>query len=183
MSDKVGRRRAFYIGAIIFAVISAIMTALAGTNIAMDNDGAARAKIPSQTIAFLAMIYLFQLVFSFLYTPLQVMYPLEALRFSVRAKGLAFTSILRTPFGVYSSMVPPIAFANIGWRYYFWPTFWNLLVAAFVYRYCVETSCRTLEELTEIFRSKYPVKTSLSKSEIVIRGDEIIVHEVERLVD
>jgi hypothetical protein len=42
-------------------------------------------------------------------------------------------------------------------------------------------SNRTLEELAEIFRAKYPVKTPFSKSKIVISGDEILIHEVDKV--
>lgn len=42
-----------------------------------------------------------------------------------------------------------------------------------IYFLFVETSKRTLEELTEIFRSKNPVKASLKKTEIVVHGGQV----------
>ena len=43
---------------------------------------------------------------------------------------------------------------------------------AFIYFFYVETRRRTLEELSEIFRAKKPVKTSLSKTQIVMHGSQ-----------
>jgi len=41
-----------------------------------------------------------------------------------------------------------------------------------IFFFFVETKNRTLEELTEIFRSKTPVKTSLKQTEVVTRGQQ-----------
>jgi MFS family permease len=98
LSDRVGRRRSFWIGALMFVVLFPIITALSATNMYTDPNGNIQTKSPAQTRAFLAMIYIFSIAFPFCYTPLQVIYRLECLRFHVRAKGLAFTSFIRNPF-------------------------------------------------------------------------------------
>ena len=43
-----------------------------------------------------AMIYLFQCVYSFGWTPLQALYPVEVLSFEMRAKGMAFSGMFVT---------------------------------------------------------------------------------------
>jgi hypothetical protein len=43
--------------------------------------------------AMVAMIYIFQAVYSFGWTPLQALYPVEVLSFEMRAKGMAFSSL------------------------------------------------------------------------------------------
>lgn len=43
--------------------------------------------------ATVAMIYIFQAVYSFGWTPLQALYPVEVLSFEMRAKGMAFSSL------------------------------------------------------------------------------------------
>ena len=50
----------------------------------------------------------------------------------------------------------------------------------FIYFVFVETKNRTLEELTEVFTAKSPVKFSLQKTEIEIISDEKghVVHEI-----
>jgi hypothetical protein len=47
-------------------------------------------------------------------------------------------------------------------------------------RFYVETRRRTLEELSEIFRSKHPVKTSLEKTHIVMHGKEGVTEVLEK---
>jgi hypothetical protein len=46
--------------------------------------------------ATVAMIYLFQCVYSFGWTPLQALYPVEVLSFEMRAKGMAFSGMFVT---------------------------------------------------------------------------------------
>jgi transposase len=49
-----------------------------------------------------------------------------------------------------------------------------------IYFLFVETSNRTLEELTEIFQARDPVKASLKKTEIVVSGNAVTeVHDKE----
>jgi hypothetical protein len=46
--------------------------------------------------ATVAMVYLFQVVYSFGWTPLQALYPVEVLSFEMRAKGMAFSGMFVT---------------------------------------------------------------------------------------
>jgi Na+/melibiose symporter-like transporter len=158
-----------------------MITPLNATNLTTDSAGAIQAKQPSQARAILALIYIFGLVYSVGYTPLQALYPVECLRYEIRAKGMGVYNISVNFAGFYNQFVTGIAFTNIGWKYYFLFIFWNILTFVFIYFFFVETSNRTIEELTEIFRSQYPVKTSLTKSEIIIRDDQIVVHEVDKV--
>ena len=43
--------------------------------------------------ATVGLIYIFGMVFSFGFTPLQALYPVEVLNFEMRAKGMAFSSL------------------------------------------------------------------------------------------
>jgi hypothetical protein len=47
---------------------------------------------PSVSKAVLAWVYIFQICYSFGWTPLQALYPVEVLSFEMRAKGMAFSS-------------------------------------------------------------------------------------------
>jgi len=51
---------------------------------------------------------------------------------------------------------------------------------AFIYFFYVETRRRTLEELSEIFKSTKPVKASLSKTQIVIHGTDGVTEILEK---
>lgn len=66
-----------------------------------------------------------------------------------------------------------IAFSGAGWKYYFLFIFWDTLEVIVIYFLFVETSKRTLEELTTIFSQKNPVKASLQKDAIFVVGDEV----------
>lgn len=181
LTDKIGRRKQLLFGSIIFAIMFSIITPLSATSLNLDPDGTYTTKSPAQARAFISMVFFFSLAFAFCFTPLQVMYQLEVLPFNTRAMGYAVSTIIRAPLYFYDYNITSIIFRKVGWRYYLWFIVWNILAAVFIYRYVVETKNRTLEELNEIFRSKFPVKTSRSKSNIVIEDEQIIVHETDKL--
>lgn len=74
--------------------------------------------------------------------------------------------------GFYNTFVTEIAFTGASWRYYFLFIFWDAFEVAFIYFLFVETKGKTLEELTEMFRAKKPVVTSLRKTAVVMRTGE-----------
>ncbi|KAA8573440.1 hypothetical protein MFRU_038g00300 [Monilinia fructicola] len=130
------------------------------------------AKSSAASNAEIAMIFLFSFVFAVGWTPLQGLYAVEVLRYESRAKGMALYTLVGNVAGFYNTFVTGIAFSKAGWRYYYLFVFWDLLEAAFIYFFFVETKGRTLEELTEIFNSAKPVQYSLQKS-------EVFIHEIE----
>lgn len=65
-----------------------------------------------------------------------------------------------------------IAFSGAGWKYYFLFIFWDTFEFIIIYFLFVETSKRTLEELTAIFQAKNPKKASLHKDEVFVAGGE-----------
>jgi hypothetical protein len=76
--------------------------------------------------------------------------------------------------------VTGIAFSGAGWKYYFLFIFWDAFEFVFIYFLFVETRRRTLEELSEIFRSRHPVKTSLSKTQIVMHGSQGVTEILDK---
>ncbi|KAF6809825.1 MFS monosaccharide transporter [Colletotrichum sojae] len=155
MTDVVGRRP-LLIYTIIFA--SFCFAIITGTS-KMATDGA-NAGASHATIAF---IFIFGIVFSFGWTPLQSMYIAETLSTETRAKGTAvgnFASAVASTIIQYSSGP---AFLNIKYYFYIVFIFWDLFEAAFIYFFWPETKDRTLEELEEVFSAPNPVKKSLEK--------------------
>lgn len=78
------------------------------------------------------------------------------------------------------TFVTGIAFTHLAWKYYFLFIAWDSLQFLVIYLCYVETKRRTLEELTEIFRSARPVKTSLGTTVVVVRegrGVEVVDDE------
>lgn len=176
-SDKWGRRRHFIYATAGLALVYIVLTPVTATNVITNADGETAARNPRQSIAIIVLIFVYGIVFAIGYTPLQVLYPVECLRYETRAKGMGMGGLAGGLTGFYNRFVSGIAMSAIGWRYYFVFIFWNIGACFFLYYTLVETSGRTLEELTEIFRAQYPVRTSRTKSKIIVQGDEIIVHE------
>ncbi|KAI8799414.1 major facilitator superfamily domain-containing protein [Cladochytrium replicatum] len=115
---------------------------------------------PGSAVAVL-FIYLFGIVFSFGWTPMQVLYPVEIVPYKNRAKGMGLNNLLVNICGFYSSYFTPIAMGSIGWRFYFVYIAWDLMEVFVIWKFFVETKGRTLEELDAIFDSADPVKESL----------------------
>ncbi|ORY17422.1 general substrate transporter [Clohesyomyces aquaticus] len=179
-TDKWGRRPQLLVSTGICVGIFVIVCALVATNVIngpdgkpkVDKEGTPLIKRPGQAKAVIALIFIFGFVFSTGYTPLQQLYPVECLRYESRAKGMAFYNFWVNIANFYNTFVTGIAFSGAGWKYYFLFIFWDIFEFAFIYFFYVETRRRTLEELSEIFRSRTPVKTSLSKTAIVMHGSE-----------
>lgn len=83
--------------------------------------------------------------------PLGTPYTTEILPFSIRAKGIAISTISTYASLCINTWVNPIAMAAISWKYYF------VYIAILIYLLCVayftfpETKGRTLEEVAYVF--------------------------------
>jgi hypothetical protein len=121
--------------------------ALAGRSWLPENDDGRKYHMlmlpsPSRCLAN----YLFSVVYSFTYTPLQGVYPAENLTSSTRAKGLAASGIIVSLFGFINTYAGPIALERMKNRYIFVFVVWDLIETA-IWWFCgVETVGRTIEE-------------------------------------
>jgi hypothetical protein len=95
--------------------------------------------------------------------PLQSMYIAETLDTSTRAKGTAVGNLASNVSSAVIQYSSGPAFANIGAYFYLVFVFWDLVEFGVIYFYWPETKQRTLEELSEVFEAKNPVKKSLEK--------------------
>ena len=111
--------------------------------------------------------------------PLQSMYIAETLATSTRAKGTAVGNISSAVIQYGSGP----AFANIGAYFYLVFVFWDLIEFGVIYLYWPETKERTLEELSEVFEAKNPVKKSLEKRDAatVLNTMDVDVAMVEKM--
>lgn len=109
------------------------------------------------------MIFIFGIVFSFGWTPLQSMYIAETLPTVTRAKGTAIGNLASSLASAVIQYSSGPAFEHIGYYFYLVFLFWDLFEAAFMYFFFPETKDRTLEELAEVFEAKNPVAKSLEK--------------------
>lgn len=156
LTDKLGRRPLLLSTTVFASICFAIIT---GTS-KMALDDPTNHAAANTTVAF---IFIFGIVFSFGWTPLQSMYIAETLPTATRAKGTAvgnFSSSVASTILAYSSGP---AFAHIHYYFYLVFVFWDLFEVMIMYFYFPETKDRTLEELAEVFEAPNPVKKSLEK--------------------
>lgn len=124
LTDRMPRRKVLVWGTFACAVMLAI------------NGGTSRVfgEHPDNTAAgqaALAFYFLFNVVNSFAYTPLQGVVPVEALDTNRRAKGLAFYGFLTGCLGFINTFCTPIANGTIGLNYIWVFVGWD----------CVESVC------------------------------------------
>jgi sugar porter (SP) family MFS transporter len=156
MTDVIGRRPLLLYSIVFASVCFAI---ICGTS-KMATDDPTQTAAANATIAF---IFIFGIVFSFGWTPLQSMYIAETLPTATRAKGTAVGNLASAAASSVIGYSSGPAFEAIGYYYYIVFIFWDLIEAVVIYFYFPETKDRTLEELTEVFEAQNPVKKSLEK--------------------
>lgn len=176
MTDVIGRRPLLLYSIVFASCCFAIITGTSKLSLENpDNHSAANA-----TVAF---IFIFGIVFSFGWTPLQSMYIAETLPTATRAKGTAignFASAAASTVIQYSSGP---AFEKIGYHFYLVFVFWDLIEAVFMYFFFPETKDRTLEELAEVFEAPNPVKKSLEKRSAQTVVNTLRANESEKVVE
>ena len=154
LTDRVGRRPLLIYSILCASVIFAVITG--ASKLAVDdptNNNAA-----NTTIAF---VFLFGFVFSVGWTAQQSMYIAETLTTYNRAKGTALGNFMSSAISIVLAYSSGPAFEKIGYYFYLVFVFWDLVEAAFIWKFFPETKDRTLEELVEVFDSDDPVKKSL----------------------
>jgi len=98
----------------------------------------------ASSAAMVAFIYIFQVIYSIGWTPLQALYPVEVLSFEMRAKGMAFSNMFVTCGTLVNQFGFPVALANIAWKTY--PVFvvWCFVQTGIIYLIMPETKNRTV---------------------------------------
>ncbi|CAA7261515.1 unnamed protein product [Cyclocybe aegerita] len=145
--DRFGRRKILLLSTISITAILAIVSALLSS---FGNSARANAGI--------TFIYLFMVVFSFGWTPMQALYPAEVLSYQARAKGLAFLGIVSQVSTLINTFGLPVALEKIGWKVYLIFLFWDMFEVTVIYFFVAETKGLTLEEINEIFEKPNPRK-------------------------
>ncbi|KAF9046721.1 general substrate transporter [Panaeolus papilionaceus] len=143
--DRFGRRRILLVSTIAISVILVIINGLLSS---FGNAQRANAGI--------TFIYLFMVVFSFGWTPMQALYPAEVLSYQARAKGLAFLGVITQLASLINTFGLPVALKKIGWKVYLVFLIWDVFEVIVIYFFVVETKGLTLEEINEVFESPNP---------------------------
>lgn len=196
LTDCMPRRTVLIYGTFGVAVILAINGAC-NAGFGKDHSNLAMGQ------AALAFYFLFNVVISFTYTPLQGVVPVEALDTNRRAKGLAFYGFLCGCLGFINTFCTPIATQNIGLNYIWVFVGWDCIEAVCWYffgyvipffsscaRYeiksfanhstSIEAQGRTLEELEWVYKQQNPVKASQHVDRVVQQADGTVT---EKIVD
>lgn len=155
VSDYVGRRKLLIFGCLSMSACLVALTAC--TSQYYPTQPVALSNL---TVAFIFFVGIFH---SGGINPLVVAYPVECLHTNTRAKGMGLNNLLLNSAEFINTYATPIGLKNIGWKIYIVYIFWNIVQAAWIYIFFVETRGHTLEEMDEIFNSKNPVKESLKK--------------------
>ncbi|KAJ5938119.1 hypothetical protein N7454_004461 [Penicillium verhagenii] len=173
LTDRMPRRPVLIFGTLACAIAMAI-------NAAISEPIAKTGSIShSKGQAALAFYYLFNVIFSFTYTPLQGVMPAEALETTTRAKGLALSGFMVSCISFISQFASPIGLGNISTNYFWIFVGWDLLEVVFWYFFCVESQGRTLEELEWVYQQPNPVKASQSLDKVVVQVDGTVTEKIE----
>ncbi|OAQ65486.1 MFS monosaccharide transporter [Pochonia chlamydosporia 170] len=151
--EKMGRRPTSIWTSVACSICFAGITGGAGAFASTKSSSAASAGV--------AFIFIFGWCYNFGMTPLQALYPVECLSYEQRGKGLAFVFAFVHCLAFVNQFCFPIALQKIGWYTYIIFIGWDLIQATISYLFSVETKARSLEEMSEIFEARNPVKASL----------------------
>ncbi|OTB09436.1 hypothetical protein M426DRAFT_79521 [Hypoxylon sp. CI-4A] len=173
LTDTMPRRKVLILGTLACA---AALATNSGLSAALDNQG--DNIQPSYAKGALASYFLFNVIFSFTYTPLQGVIPTEALETTTRAKGLALSSVIIYAMGFINQFAGPIALGNIGYKYIYVFVGWDVVEAVMWYFFGVESQGRTLEQLEWVYNQPYPVKSSLKVDKVIVEADGKVAEKV-----
>ncbi|KAI1372172.1 putative hexose carrier protein [Hypoxylon crocopeplum] len=101
-----------------------------------------------------AVMFLFQGFYSVAWTPLLYLYPPEVFSYSIRANGLAFSTLALNLLACVFVFIMPIGINNIGWRMYMVNGSWDIVIAVLIAVFWVETKGKTLEEIDALFEGE-----------------------------
>ena len=132
-TDIFGRRPVLIIGTSIFVIWWAIITGLMSTLPLEQLEEEAGAAVKHGSKAAMAMIYLFGLTYSFVYTPLQALYPVECLSYETRAKGMGVNNLFVNLAVVFNSYGISIIVEKIQWKFYWVYVIWNMFQVGWIY--------------------------------------------------
>ncbi|KAM0326349.1 hypothetical protein ACHAQA_006951 [Verticillium albo-atrum] len=159
-TDRVGRRRGFLFvttAMSVLLIIVAVLTKIYGGN---PNLGSSAAQV--------AMIFLFYGVYSFVWTPLATLYPVEVLSYSMRANGLGFYNGVVYAMAFLNTFAIPYAMEWSSWGFYLITAFWNLLFEVpIIWFYFPATERKTLEEIDVIFEGVRHADLDVTMSDVL----------------
>ncbi|KAL2170798.1 hypothetical protein VTG60DRAFT_4453 [Thermothelomyces hinnuleus] len=175
LTDKMPRRPVLVFGTFMCA---AALATNSGLSAVLDKQ-TQRGQIDlSYGRGALASYFLFNIIFSFTYTPLQGAIPTEALETTTRAKGLALSAFIVNGMGFINQFAGPIALERIGYKYIYVFVAWDCIEALAWYLFGVESQGRTIEQLEWVYNQPNPVKASLKVDKVILTDDGKVAEKI-----
>ncbi|KAM0544533.1 hypothetical protein ACHAPJ_011750 [Fusarium lateritium] len=163
LADPIGRRKSFLGSTAIMSfmlIIVAVLTKLYGNSPTM-----------STSAAQVTMIFLFYGTYSFVWTPLATLYPVEVLSYSMRGNGLGFYNGVVYATAFLNTFAIPYAMAWSSWGFYLITAVWNLAFEfPIMYFYFPSTEKKTLEEIDIIFEGVKHSNMDISVHDVMRKG-------------
>ena len=156
--DKLGRRKMLLGGLAGGLAAYVLLTAFTAES----------AKHPDLGYGVIVAIYIFGIFFAWGWTPLQTLYAVECLENRTRAKGSGLNFLFLNIAMVVNTYGISVGIEAIGWKLYLVYIGWIVVEMVTIYFFFVETAGKTLEELSEIFWAKNPVKKSLERTHVEV---------------
>jgi hypothetical protein len=131
------------------------------------------------------MIFLFYGTYSFVWTPLATLYPVEVLSYSMRGNGLGFYNGVVYGTAFLNTYAIPYAMEWSSWGFYLITAIYNLVVEVpIMYFYFPSTERKTLEEIDIIFEGVKHSTMDISLHDVMQKGvlepgHKITTQEVE----
>jgi hypothetical protein len=109
--------------------------------------------------------------YSFGWTPLAALYPLEVLNYSIRSSGIGVYQFFVNGFGLMATMAFPYALERIGRKTFMISGAWDVLQLVFVIIFWVETKSKTLEGIDEFFEGVTDLIPGGQENNVVVLHD------------
>jgi MFS family permease len=107
-------------------------------------------SVPS-SYASVAFIYLYSGVHNLGWTGAMMVYVVEILPYSIRAKGIALFWLLTGLAGAFNTYVNPLGIQAFGWKFYWFYVVWIAVQFTVVYFLFIETKGPSLEGVALLF--------------------------------
>ncbi|KAJ5085290.1 hypothetical protein N7532_010061 [Penicillium argentinense] len=163
--DRAGRRALFLASTIIMLTSYIMITALSGSFTTAGTAALGTAVVP--------FLFIYYAGYDLAFTPLVVAYPAEIWTFSLRAKGVAISSMANYGALLFNQFINPIAFETIAWKYYFVFLIMLLIILGTIYQWYPETHGYSLEEIAVIFDGESARVTDVVGSKAELEEEQL----------
>lgn len=108
----------------------------------------------SASYASVAFIYLYSGVHNLGWTGAMMVYVVEVLPYTLRAKGIALFWLLTGAAGAFNTYVNPLGLEAFDWKFYWFYVAWIAVEFVVVYIFFIETKGPSLEAVAMLFDGK-----------------------------